>query len=114
MGMHAQSVGHGTKDESGMRITDQFRDRGTMVYDLKGCGQRISLRMSERSQQGTPLEWELAVLVKQPPSLPILTAVATTRDGALAGLVRAWQNTPGFAPLDWTSIRNALAAVRAI
>jgi len=96
-----------------MRITDQFRDKGTMVYEFKGCGQRISLRMSERLH-ATPPEWELAVVVKQTPPLPILTAVAITRDEALAGLARAWQRTPGLSPLDWTTIRDALAAVRAI
>jgi hypothetical protein len=112
MAMHAQSGGHGVKDDSGMRITDQFRDRGTMVYDLKGCGQRISVRMSDRSH-GTP-EWELAIVAKQTPGLPILTAVAATRDEALDRLERAWQQAPGFAPIDWSSIRVALVAVRAI
>ncbi len=113
MGMHTESAGRAAKDESVMRITDQFRDKGAMVYDLKGCGQRISLRMSEQSR-GTPPEWELAVIVKQTPAPPTLTAVATTRDEALAGLAQAWQHTPGLAPLDWPSIRKALAGVRAI
>src|SRR5512137_2220106 len=100
------------EDDGRMRITDQFRDRGAMVYDLKGGGQRISLRMSDRSQAS--LGWEIAVVTKQNPVLPTLTAAATTRAEALTSLARAWQEAQGFPELDWPSIREALAAVRAI
>lgn len=99
-------------EDGRMRITDQFRDKGAMVYDLKGGGQRISLRMSDRSEDG--LGWEIAVVSKQKPELPTLTVAATTRAQALMDLARAWQDAHGFPKVDWPSIREALTAVRAI
>src|SRR5512142_1821986 len=82
---------HGRENDGRMRITDQFRDRGSMVYDLKGCGLRLSLRVSERSD--SRLRWEIAASAKVEAPFPTLTAIATTRREALAGLARAWAET---------------------
>lgn len=99
-------------DDGKMRITDQFRHAGGMIYDLKGGGQRISLRMTERSR--SPFGWELAGAMKPASDLPTLTVVAATRREALSALERAWQCAPGFPTLDWPSVQDALTAVRAI
>jgi hypothetical protein len=108
----SDSSRHGRENDGRMRITDQFRDKGSMVYDLKGCGLRISLRVSERTDAG--LCWEIAALAKTEAPFPTLTAVATTRREALAGLARAWEETQGRPAIDWPSVGEALAAVRAI
>ncbi len=99
-------------DDSKMRITDQFRDKGSMVYDLKGCGVRMSLRVSERTDSSQ--RWEIAALAKAEPPVTPLTARAATRREALACLARVWTETEGFPAVDWPSIDDALAAVRAI
>jgi hypothetical protein len=104
----------GDKDERSeagfaMRITDQFRQKGSMMYDLKGGTLRLTLRICQR-----PDDWEVEAIPRQLPELHSLTATAQSRGDALQLVADAWCGAIGFPSVDWTAIRTALTTVRAI
>lgn len=110
--MYANESKRGSEDSGRMRITDQFRDKGTMVYDMKGCGVRISLRVSERTSVNEP--WEIALVAKGFALPAPLSSSAQTRSEALSVLAQAWDRTEGLPTLNWLSVEEALSAVRAL
>jgi len=96
-----------------VRITDQFRSRAGMVYDLKCEGIRISISMESSNE----IEWNVEALAKQTPDPPTVRATGPSRGEALGVLADAWRERNGafgYPPLDWGAIREALATVRAI
>jgi hypothetical protein len=104
----------GGKDERSeaslaMRITDQFRQKGSMMYDLKGGTLRLTLRICQRTE-----DWEIEAIPRQLPELHSLTATAPSRCDALQLVADAWGGAIGFPSVDWGQIRNALTIVRAI
>jgi hypothetical protein len=102
------------KNEAKVRITDQFRSGGGMVYDLKCDGIRITISMCSSEEIAG---WKLEMLAKQSPNPPTVLATGPSRGEALGVLADAWQSRGGgmaYPVLDWRAIREALAAVKAI
>jgi hypothetical protein len=92
-----------------MRITDQFRHQGSMMYDFKGPHVRLTIRIRECSGG-----WEVEAIPKQPLAVESLTATALSRREALQAIAEAWLDAPNLPPVDWTEIGVALSTVRAI
>ena len=45
-------------DEGAVRITQQFRARDAMVYDLRGKAGPLTLRVTGRAgEDGSPIDW---------------------------------------------------------
>jgi hypothetical protein len=97
-----------------VRITDQFRSGESMVYDLKCDNIRITISMSSSRQDD---QFCAEALAKQAPDPPKISGSGSSRGEALTVLAEAWRSrsgSEGFPWLDWTAIRDALLAVRAI
>jgi hypothetical protein len=93
-----------------MHITDQFRDREVMVYDLRAGDRRVEIRIS--SQPDSQSLWHAALAVNGSSDATPLRAAGTSRRAALEAL----EGSPGdvLATRDWADIREALTAVRAL
>jgi hypothetical protein len=106
------------REEESIRITQQFRARDAMVYDLRGSAGRLTLRVSGRGDgDGPPTEWRIDASTSSSPDAVIVSEVGLTRADALRAVSRSWNekrlanNLPSF---DWESVTRAMAAVRAI
>jgi hypothetical protein len=101
-------------DEAKVLMTQQYRDRNGMTYELSCSGKLLTLRFV------FPLDdthdWQVeARLVPGPTSAVIVTAM--TREKALLALVEASTATGSDladSGLDWEGVTKALRAVRAI
>jgi hypothetical protein len=106
------------KDETKTRVTGQFRNRESMVYDLasEGAQLTISIAPCDDNLDGTGA-WRAEVYARQAPEHPTLAETGPTRSDAVDAVAQAWvaQNRAwGFPSLDWEAIVRALRAVRAI
>ena len=105
-------------DEGAVRITQQFRSRDAMVYDLRGGAGRLTLRITGRGGgDGPPTEWRIEAATNSSPDAVVVSERGATRVEALLAVSRSWNekrvanNLPAF---DWDSIARVLAAVRAV
>jgi hypothetical protein len=105
-------------DKETIRITQQFRARDAMVYDLRGAAGRLTLRITGRGGEvGPPTEWNVEASTSSSPDAVIVSERGATRAEALHAVSRSWNekrlasNLPTF---DWESVARAMAAVRAI
>jgi hypothetical protein len=105
-------------DEGAVRITQQFRARDAMVYDLRGKAGPLTLRVTGRGgEDGTPAVWRIEASTSSSPDAVIVSETGATRAEALRALGSSWNekrlasNLPSF---DWESVARAMAAVRAI
>jgi hypothetical protein len=107
------------RDEEAVRITQQFRARDAMVYDLRGSTGRLTLRVTGRggSDDGPPTEWRIEASASSSPDAVVVAEGGATRAEALRAVAHSWNekrlanNLPSF---DWESVARAMAAVRAI
>jgi hypothetical protein len=106
------------REEASIRITQQFRSRDAMVYDLRGGAGRLTLRVTGRGgEDGSPTEWRIEASTGSSVEPAVVAEQGATRAEALQALGRAWNekrvtsNLPAF---DWESVARAMAAVRAI
>jgi hypothetical protein len=106
------------RDEDSVRITQQFRSRDAMVYDLRGAAGRLTLRVTGRGgDDGVPMEWRIEASTSSSPDAVVVAELGATRAEALRAVGRSWNekrlgsNLPRF---DWESVARAMAAVRAI
>lgn len=98
-----------------VRITGQFRSRGAMVYDFICDNVRITISVS--SSDPDDLQWNAQAIAKQLPGAHSMQGEGPSRGEAIAALAASWASENGAAGvpwLDWTAIREALSAVRAI
>lgn len=100
-----------------VRITNQFRTREGMVYELSCDDVRLTLQMSARTASGDLEEWHVQAFARQAPERPTVCKPARTRRDALRAVARVWLakgGAYGFPTLDWDAVADALLAVRAI
>jgi hypothetical protein len=97
-----------------VRITGQFRSKSAMVYDFICDNTRIAISVSPSTPDD---QWDAEAVAKQLPTPVCLHGVGPSRGEAIAALAETWMSkngTEGALWLDWTAIREALAAVKAI
>ena len=106
------------RNEESIRITQQFRARDAMVYDLRCSAGRLTLRVTGRGgDDGPPTEWRIEASTSSSPDAVVVAEGCATRAEALQAVGRSWNekrlasNLPSF---DWESVARAMAAVRAI
>ena len=105
-------------EQSKTRVTNQFRNREVMVYDLASEGAQLTISIAPCADNldGTG-EWRAEAYARQAPERPMLAETGPTRSDALGAVARAWtakNRAWGFPTLDWDAITLALRAVRAI
>jgi len=112
-------VAERSRDESRAKITNQFRKRLTMVYDLRCEDVRLTIEITpgEANESGDGRTWLAQARARQAPEQPTVEEAGATPEDALQAVTAAWvgkQGAYGFPPLDWNAVRTALHAVRAI
>lgn len=105
-------------NEESIRITQQFRARDAMVYDLRGSAGRLTLRITgQGGGDGPPTEWRIEASTSSSADAVVVAEGGATRAEALRAVGRSWNekrlanNLPSF---DWASVARAMAAVRGI
>jgi hypothetical protein len=105
-------------DEGAVRITQHFRSRDAMVYDLRGTAGRLTLRITGRGgDDGPPTEWRIEASTSISRDALVVAEGGITRADALRAVGHSWNekrlenHLPSF---DWESVAHAMAAVRAI
>jgi hypothetical protein len=100
-----------------VRITNQFRKRQAMVYDLSCNEVRLTLEMTSHETGEGVDGWRIEAFARQAPERPTIDETGTTRRDALLSVARTWvakKGILGFPVLDWEAVAEVLGAVRAI
>jgi hypothetical protein len=106
-------------DQDAIRITQQFRSREAMVYDFRGRGGRLTVRVSGRGgeEMGPPSEWCIEASTSGAPDSVVVAEWAPTRAEALRAVAQSWNEkrlAHDLPTIDWDSVARAMSAVRAI
>jgi hypothetical protein len=92
------------------RIISQFRERTCMAIELESSGTPLSFKMYPTQQENGDEVWRVDATCASNAPEPLVLASGATRRQAFQLIERAW----GASALDWRSIEEALASVRAI
>ena len=109
-----------TKDEGsrrGVRITNQFRRRDAMVYDLSCDDVRLTIEMERRVNDDGLGDWVAGAHARESAEKPSVIAPGATPDDAFRAVARSWvakRRAHGFPELDWDAVAVAMRNVRAI
>lgn len=99
-----------------LAIANQFRDRGSMVYDFVRSDARLTLRFTSRMNEDDPNEFRVDASEGAKGAV-FVTAWGATRAAALAAVGSSWQETHenlGLPMFDWDAVAVALNDVRAL
>jgi hypothetical protein len=105
------------KNKDALQITNQFRDRRGMVYDLKCEGARLTVQVTPRVSSADPGEWHVEARTAHTPESLVIAEWGPTRADALREVGRAWvREAPshGLPTFDWEAVAQVLTAVRAL
>jgi len=99
------------RDKTALRITNQFRSKGSMFYELRCDGTRLTIAVSETPRG----EWRVLAHVGSADAESIEKSALTRRD-ALRAVGDSWatRESPEFPTFDWNAVADALQAVRAL
>ncbi len=102
-------------DVAAVHITQQFRERHNMTYEINCSGVPLVLRIFF-PRDGAGAEWRIEARAGHVNDVSVASASAATRAQALQMLAQRWRDTAGIAPssVDWSAVTQALASVRAI
>ena len=87
------------KDKDTLKITNQFRAKGGMAYDLKCKGTRITLLVTPRTT---------------PDDSIVVTGWGPTRMEALRAAGRSSTASSNLMMFDWDAVAAVLSSVRAV
>ncbi len=106
-----------SKEEVHARITNQFRKRQSMVYDLSCHDVRLTVEITPSPSDAGSSDWSVRAHARQAPEQPFVDETGATREAALRAVAIAWTakgGAYGFPALDWEAVVQALHAVRAL
>lgn len=95
-------------------ISQQYREREGMVYELDCAGLQLTLRFSFQEDENSPRRVEATANRGRE---FVAEATGATRELALVAVASAWRELAGDPPppeLDWAEIMTALRMVRAV
>ena len=101
-------------DSPKTRITQQFRERHNMTYELECAGTPLVLRMFPA--EGETEAWRVEARRSDQPDAVVAIASAPTREQALREIEAFGRDQPasGLSALDWEAVIKALVSVKAI
>lgn len=105
------------KGKASVRITDQYRDRDVIVYELSCEGTRLAVRFLPRPPDGEGAAWTVDVRTNERENSVIVTGAGDTRAAALREAGGAWANALRSRPypaFEWNAISEALEMVKAL
>jgi hypothetical protein len=105
------------KDKDVLRITQQCRARGGMVYDLKCESARLTVRVFPRESDADSGEWRVEASPSHTAEAVIITEWGATRAETLREVGRSWTSKAaqyGLPTFDWDAVAQVLTDVRAL
>ncbi len=104
------------KNAAAIAITQQYRERHNMTYELDCAGEALILRVFFPPEAG-PVEWRIEARGKGCGEAVVIDKVAATRELALQAVSGAWPapTAPTTPPsYDWVGVTAVMRTVRAI
>ena len=114
--LHSEGRKPAAAAPSKIAITQQYRERHNMTYELDCAGQSLVVRVFFPAEVG-PVEWRLEARGKGGGEPVVVDKVAATRELALQAICGAWPSatlssaSPGY---DWDGVTQVLRSGRAI
>jgi hypothetical protein len=112
-----RSTGKGAKGERlAIAITQQYRERNNMTYELDCAGQALILRIFFPAIEG-PVAWRVEARTSDTAQAVVVAAVAGSKQLALGEVSAAWDaaSLPNGGPsFDWAAVTLVMQSVRAI
>lgn len=105
------------KNDGALRITDQFRSRQGMNYDLKCESSRLTLLVAPRANADDPADWRVEARSSQVPTATPIICWAPSKAEAIHDVGLAWSAEAlvnGLPTFDWNAVTLVLRAVRAV
>lgn len=105
------------KDTETVKITNQFRAKRGMVYDLKCDGERLTVSITQRENEDEAGEWRVEARNSSSAEALVVSEWGATRVDALRGVATSWASkadSNGLPTYDWDAVVKALEAVRAL
>jgi hypothetical protein len=103
------------KDKDTLKITNQFRAKGGMAYDLKCKGTRITLLVTPRTTPDDEGDWRVEARSNTTPDDSIVvTGWGPTRMEALRAAGRSSTASSNLMMFDWDAVAAVLSSVRAV
>lgn len=106
----------GEELKNSLQITGQFRSKNTMVYDFRGSGNRLTLRITQRELPSDLNEWRVEASMGRSAEA-VLTGWGADPTVALREVAQQWRdrcNELGLPEFEWETIQSALTNVRAL
>ena len=116
--MNEKAAATALKNKNALKITDQFRSKDGITYDMKCEESRMSILVTQRSAAADEGEWRVQARSSGAlaPSV-VFTEWGATRLDALLAVGRAWTSglaLSGLPTFDWDAVAKVLGAVRAV
>jgi hypothetical protein len=106
-----------TEEKRGVRITQQFRERHNMTYELDCAGARLIVRVFPLGDDEPCSEWLVEARTGNASDDVVASATAPSRAIALDRVAQWWRDNTASRSLgtfDWSAIAQAMASVRAV
>ena len=100
-----------------LAITMQFRARRAKVYEFKGFGSKLSVRVSPREAETDAGDWRVEAGAAHGPTDVTIVGWGATRAESLRQVALTWrQEGParGLPDFDWDEVARLLTTVAAI
>jgi hypothetical protein len=100
-----------------VKITNQFRTRTGISYDLKCDGARLTVCITQRRGPSDEGEWRVEARTKLIGEEASLESWGPTRRDALVGVGKEWASRSmelGLPSFDWDAVATALGEVKAL
>jgi hypothetical protein len=97
-----------------LRITNQFRQKNSMIYDLRGDGSRLVIAIRGREAEAEPADFCVEARSGTQTDATTLAAWGASKSDALKSVGDAWTLRRDLAVVDWEAIARVLANVRAV
>ena len=100
-------------DAPSVKVTQQFRERHNMTYDLDCLGVPLTVRVFPEEGE----QWRIEARMNDTPEAVVSSASASSRRAALDEVGRRWHEKAAALSLpnfDWAAIATAMDTVRAL
>ena len=105
-----------SEDKDSLKITNQFRNKRGIVYDLKHQADRLTVCITQRENPDDQGEWRVDLSAGSQGET-VITEWGPTKGDALRAAGTTWVSnaeTMGLPTFDWEAVAKALTTVRAI
>ncbi len=105
-----------SEDKDSLKITNQFRNKRGIVYDLKHQADRLTVCITQRENPDDRDEWRVDLSAGSQGEA-VVTEWGPTKADALRAAATTWASQADALSLptfDWDAVAKALGSVRAI